>query len=133
MILLDTHVWIWWVLDDRQLKASQKKKLKNAESEGLGVSIFSCWEVGKLVELGRLKLPLGLREWLDRALGYPGVELMDLTVDIVVEATQLPGDFHRDPADQILVATARRLEIPLATADSRILEYPHVDALNFKR
>lgn len=79
MILLDTHVWVWWVQGNPQLKEAKKKILKDAEKEGLGVSVMSCWEVGKLVERGRLTLPVSLHEWIDKALEYPGVELLDLT------------------------------------------------------
>jgi PIN domain nuclease of toxin-antitoxin system len=63
---------------------------------------------------------------LRQALGYPGVRLVELTPRICVESTQLPGAFHRDPADQIIVATARVLDVPLVTVDGKILEYPYV-------
>jgi PIN domain nuclease of toxin-antitoxin system len=95
----------------------------------IGVSAISCWEVAKLVELQRLVLPRPVGEWLDLALTYPGVQLLALTPKIAVESTQLPGTFHRDPADQILVATARVFNCPLLTLDSKILAYPHVQAL----
>lgn len=131
MILLDTHIWIWWVLGSHRLKPSHEERLREAEGEGLGVSIMSCWEVAKLVELNRLELPLAVDDWLSAGLRYPGVELLDLSVEIVVEATRLPGDFHRDPVDQLLVATARCREIALATADGAILAYDHVKTLKF--
>lgn len=129
MILLDTHIWVWWVLGNDKLKPRHEDRLREAEKEGLGVSIMSCWEVAKLVELKRLELPLSLDDWLTAALRYPGVELLDLSVPVVVEATRLPGDFHRDPVDQLLVATARCHEIALATADAAILAYDHVETL----
>ena len=94
--------------------------------EGLGVSIISCWEVAKLVEYGRLKLPRDVAEWLGTALGYPGVRLLDLTPPIVVESTRLPPPFHKDPTDQMIVATARIHDYPIATADDKILNYAHV-------
>jgi PIN domain nuclease of toxin-antitoxin system len=75
--------------------------LKEHEEEGLGLSIISCWETAKLVELKRLELPTSIEEWLEQALQYPGIHLLDLTPRIAVEATQLPGAFHRDPADQL--------------------------------
>ena len=99
------------------------------QETGLGVSIISCWEVAKLVEVGRLRLSISTSDWLTQALVYPGIQLLELTVPIVVESTQLPGAFHRDPADQILVATARIHKIPLVTADGKILAYPHVQTL----
>ncbi len=96
---------------------------------GSGVSAISCWEVAKLVELDRLQLTLPVLQWLERALTHSGVRLLELTPRIAVESTELPGKFHRDPADQILVATARVLSIPLLTADRKILEYPYVETL----
>jgi len=64
--------------------------------------------------------------WLTQALNYPGVQLLELTPQIAVESTQLPGEFHKDPADQIIVATARIYNSPLVTLDGRILAYSHV-------
>jgi PIN domain nuclease of toxin-antitoxin system len=126
MIVLDTHIWVWWVHDDAHLSAQQKKLIQGNEEQGLGISIISCWEVAKLVEYKRLTLSCPVSEWFDEALAYPGVQLLNLTPQIAVESTQLPGEFHRDPADQIIVATARIYGSPLLTADDKILRYPHV-------
>ena len=126
MIVLDTHVWVWWVHDDGQLPEDYRAYVQTHEAEGLGVSIISCWEIAKLVEYNRLTLPHSVAEWLDQALLYPGIQLLDLTPRIVVESTQLPGTFHRDPADQIIVATARVYDSPLVTLDDKIRIYPHV-------
>ncbi len=126
MIVLDTHIWIWWVQGDLRLTHAQRRYIEEHEGSGLGVSAISCWEVAKLVQLGRLTLPLPIDEWMDRALSYPRVRLLTLTPAIAIELTRLPGEFHRDPADQIIVATARLLDCPLLTADDRILAYPHV-------
>ena len=100
--------------------------LDSAEQTGLGVSAISCWEVAKLVERGRLSLPCPVLDWIRQALAYPGVRLIELSPRISVESTQLPGTFHRDPADQIIVATARVLDAPLVTMDAKISAYPHV-------
>jgi len=126
VILLDTHIWVWWVHDDTRLPDSYRVYLRANELQGLGVSIISCWEIAKLVEYGRLVLPHPVAEWLDQALAYPGIHLLDLTPRIVVESTQLPGTFHRDPADQLIVATARVYNLPLVTLDDRIRAYSHV-------
>lgn len=126
MILLDTHIWIWWIHNDPQLLTSHRRTIQQAENIGLAVSIISCWEVAKLVENNRLQLPTSLEEWLDTALAYPGIHLIDLTLPIIIDSTRLPGDFHRDPADQIIVATARVLQYPLLTVDARIRAYTHV-------
>lgn len=129
MILLDTHIWIWWVQDDPRLSAPHRGHLLQHEPSGLGVSAISCWETAKLVELGRLVLPCPPLEWIHLALQYPGVRLIELSPEVCVASTELPGEFHRDPADQILVATARVHDLELVTADARILTYPHVRLL----
>ncbi|HLX62479.1 MAG TPA: type II toxin-antitoxin system VapC family toxin [Planctomycetota bacterium] len=126
MILLDTHIWVWYVLGGPRLTARLRKALQSHEATGLGVSVISCWEVCKLVECGKLTLPNQLKEWIDQALAYPGIQLIDLTPGICVESVTLPQPFHRDPADQLLVATSRILDMPLLTRDSKILKYPHV-------
>ena len=100
--------------------------LDSSEQTGIGVSAISCWEVAKLVERQRLSLPCSAFDWIRQALAYPGVRLLDLSPRISVESTQLPGTFHRDPADQIIVATARVFDAPLVTLDPKILAYPHV-------
>jgi len=91
-------------------------------SEGIGVSIISLWEIAKLHENGRIAFACPVDEWLDKALQYPGFALLDLNVPIVLESTRLPGSFHKDPADQLIVATARILDVPLMTLDSKITE-----------
>ena len=126
MIVLDTHIWVWWVHGDAAMPASIRTLLDSSEQTGLALSAISCWEVAKLVEHGRLTLPCPVVDWLQQALSYPGVRLIELSPRICVEATQLPGEFHRDPADQIIVATARVLDAPLVTVDGKILQYGHV-------
>ena len=126
MIVLDTHVWVWWVHDETQLPENYRASIQAHETDGLGVSVISCWEVAKLVEYKRLILPIPVAEWLDQALAYPGIQLLGLTPLIVVESTQLPGAFHRDPADPMIVSTARVYDCPLVTLDDKIRAYPHV-------
>jgi PIN domain nuclease of toxin-antitoxin system len=126
MILLDTHIWVWWVHGDERLTPTQLELIQSNEEGIIGVSSISQWEIAKLVELGRLELPISLEKWFAQALTYPGVELIELTPAIAIESTRLPGEFHRDPADQIIVATARIMKCKLVTSDERILNYPHV-------
>jgi PIN domain nuclease of toxin-antitoxin system len=123
---VDTHIWVWWMSQPDRLAAHQRQLLERGANQALGVSVISCWEVAKLVEYGRLKLdrPVGL--WIERALAEPGVFLLHLDPQIVVESTRLPQPFHRDPADQLLVATARVFDCPFLTEDSKIISYPHV-------
>lgn len=126
MIVLDTHIWVWWVHNDKQLTKSQIKIIEAAELDVIGVSAISCWEIAKLVEYKRLKLPCPMEEWFDQALSYPGIRLLELTPEIAIKSTQLSGKFHRDPADQIIVTTAMVSNCPLVTSDDKILKYPHV-------
>lgn len=129
MIILDTHIWIWWVHDHPDLTELQRRAIGEHEADGLGISAISCWEVAKLVEYKRLDLHRPTLEWLNHALSYPGVRLLDLSPQIAAESTALPGEFHKDPADQIIIATARVHDCPLLTVDRKILEYPHVKTL----
>lgn len=129
MIVLDTHIWVWWVHGYPQLTPQHQAWLEEHESDGIGVSAISCWEVAKLVEYKRLTLPCPIAQWMEQAQAYPGIKLLELTPRIAVESTQLPASFHRDPADQIIVATARIWNCPLLTADDKILNYAHVALL----
>jgi len=90
--------------------------------------MISCWEVAKLVENDKLAMSIAVDEWLMAAFAYPGVQLLNLTIPIIVESTKLTG-FHRDPADQLIVATAKIYGCPLLTADAKILAYPDVQTL----
>jgi PIN domain nuclease of toxin-antitoxin system len=129
MIILDTHIWVWWVHGNEQLTQKQSKAIQDNEDDVIGVSAISCWEVAKLVEVGRLGLSTPVEKWIEQAMGYPGIRLLDLSPEISVESTRLPGEFHRDPADRIIVATARIYNCPLLTADGRIIEYPYVKTI----
>jgi PIN domain nuclease of toxin-antitoxin system len=130
VIVLDTHVWVWWVHGDAQIKPSQASVIEEAESDIIGVSAISCWEVAKLVERGRLVLPRPLEAWFALALDYPGVALVELSPEIAIASTRLPGSFHRDPADQIIVATAQVNDCSLVTSDQKIISYEHVATIS---
>ncbi len=105
-------------------------KIREHETDGLGVSMISCWEVAKLIELKRLSFEIDVLDWINQALSYPGIQLIEFSPRIAVESTKLPGEFHRDPADQIIVATARVHDCPLLTMDKKILDYKHVKFIN---
>ena len=106
MILLDTHIWVWWLDGGTQLPPGYLAYLRTESPNGVGVTAISCWEIAKLVELGRLRLSMPVEEWLSLATQAP-IQMFPLTTEIAVESTRLPGTFHRDPADQLIVATAR--------------------------
>jgi PIN domain nuclease of toxin-antitoxin system len=130
MIVLDTHIFVYWVHANPALTDEQKQWIKDNEASGLLISAISLWEIAKLVEYKRLVLPCPINEWFDQALAYPGIQVLNLTPQIVIESTQLPDKFHSDPADQLIVATARICGCPLLTNDSKILNYPHVKLLS---
>jgi PIN domain nuclease of toxin-antitoxin system len=129
VILLDTHIWIWWVQDD-PMPDGMRMTIEFGAADGLAVSAISCWEVSMLVERGRLEIARDLDEWLDLALHPSGVSLIPISPEIAMASARLPGKFHRDPADQIIVATSRVCDLPLATCDEKIRAYPYVRLLH---
>ena len=129
MIILDTRVWVWWALGLPNLREAQRRAIAENENDRIGICTFSCWEVAKLVQGNKLRLPVELTEWFDTSLKYPGVALLYMTPEIAIESNRLPGDFHRDPADQIIVATARIHRCPLVSSDEKIRRYPHVSTV----
>jgi PIN domain nuclease of toxin-antitoxin system len=128
MIRLDTHIWAWWVDENPRLSPHHVDLIDQNRGD-VTVSVISSWQVAKLVQLGRFELIGPLHEWLDHAVTFREVRLLDLTPRIGADSTQLPGEFHRDPSDQIIVATARLFNCPLLTVDRKILAYPHVKAI----
>ncbi|MBI2336553.1 MAG: type II toxin-antitoxin system VapC family toxin [Deltaproteobacteria bacterium] len=127
MILLDTHVWLWWI--HNPIKLSQKALRAIEKEESLGVSVISCWEVAMLIEKGRLSLDRDVEEWVQKALSFPKIFALELTPEIAVLSTRLPGKLHQDPADRFLVATAKKHSCQLVTKDERLIEYPHVETI----
>ncbi len=123
MIVLDTHVWVWWANDSDRLDARYRSLIELHGDAGLGVSVISCWEVCKLVEKGRLRLSSDLAEWIAAATTLPGVVILPVTPQMAVESVKLPPPFHADPADQLIVATAHVLGAGLLTADRQLVDY----------
>jgi PIN domain nuclease of toxin-antitoxin system len=124
-ILIDTHVWLWLAQGNDRLwdTPGYRAILQAKDSGGIFVSIISVWEIGLLASKGRILVRQDYRRWIERALKEPDLRLQTMTPGIALESSALPGGFPSDPADRILVATARELNIPLATADARILAY----------
>ncbi|MBM4010165.1 MAG: type II toxin-antitoxin system VapC family toxin [Planctomycetes bacterium] len=119
--LLDTHVWVWWMLGDARLPARERAVLDDLPGgHRPRVCDISQWEVAMLVQLGRLKLDDSLEDWLRIAASPATVEVIPITSAIVSEMNRLPANFHQDPADRLIVATARARKLLLATHDVRI-------------
>jgi PIN domain nuclease of toxin-antitoxin system len=124
-ILLDTHCWVWSQFGhDHEFSALGLSTFKQAATDGmLRLSVISVWEVALLESKQRLHLHMDCMEWVRRALETPGLSLVPLTPEIAVESTRLPGNMHADPADRILVATARNLGARLMTRDQALIDY----------
>lgn len=123
-MLLDTHVWLWLMGGEGGMKPSTIRVIEETASHGLvRVSAISVWEVAMLEAKGRIRLSKDCMTWVNEALRAPCLALIPLTPEIAVESSRLPGAFHGDPADRILVATARRHGAILVSRDKRILAY----------
>jgi PIN domain nuclease of toxin-antitoxin system len=119
--LLDTHIWIWWMLGDPSLSHSEREVLDALPGGSRPViSDISLWEFATLVDLGRIRIDCPVEDWLSIAASPATVRVQPITPGIVTEMNRLPADFHRDPADRLIVATARFLKLPLATKDRKI-------------
>jgi PIN domain nuclease of toxin-antitoxin system len=124
-LLLDTHYWIWLQMGAREeFGSSLLKAIEKAAAGGsLLLSAISVWELGMLEAKGRLRLQTPCEQWVQEALATPGLTLVPLTPEIALASSRLPQPFHGDPADRIIVATARRMSARIVTRDSKILEY----------
>jgi PIN domain nuclease of toxin-antitoxin system len=122
-LLLDTHVLIWAMLNEPRLGRQAARAINAAaRQDRLAVSAITPWEVALLEKKGRITLQKSALEWIREALARPGVSLIPLEPEIAVASTRLPFDMHADPADRILVATARHFGAILVTADKALLD-----------
>lgn len=124
-LLIDTHCWIWFEAGIRErLTSHNVEAIQDAATRGiLLLSVFSVWELGMLESKGRIHLHKNCGQWVEEALAIPGLSLVPLTPAIALESTRLPGSFHGDPADRIIVATARAMNARLLTSDRNIRAY----------
>ncbi len=119
--LLDTHAWVWWICGDARLAARERDELDNLPPSSRPVlAEISLWEVAMLVERDRLELDMDLERWLAVASAPATVELARLTPAVAAEVARLPEKFHRDPADRLIVATARVMKLRVLTRDKKI-------------
>lgn len=127
MIVLDTHVLIWWVDGAGKLSRTAASMIRRSQAEnGIMISSITAWEIAMLVDRGRLTLTMDVSTWLSTVNHVPGIKFIPVDNPIAIGAVNLPGDFRKDPADRIIVATARRFGAPLVTRDRRIRAYPHL-------
>ena len=123
-LLLDTHVWVWFMLANAELAVSGRNAINRAAASGqLRIAAISVWEAALLASRGRVALGRPLAQWITEAVSAPGLSIEPLLPQVAVEACSLPEAFHRDPADRLIVATARVANATLMTRDQRILDY----------
>jgi PIN domain nuclease of toxin-antitoxin system len=120
-ILLDTHVWLWWLLGSEKLPKRERAELDRLASRGgLRLAAVSLWEAQMLHSKDRLTLNRPFALWLRDAAAADVIQLLPLDVEVVIALDGLPTSFHGDPADRLIVATARSHKLPLATHDGVI-------------
>lgn len=130
MIVLDTHAWVWWLSQAPELSSPARQAIDAEAAEGdIRVSSISAWEVAMLVAADRLELRMDVEDWLAEAESLPFLRFVPVDNRIAVQSTRLPGTFHADPADRMIVATARGLGAPLVTKDKKLRRYRHVTTI----
>ncbi len=128
-LLLDTHVWLWSQEQTARLGAKTRETLSDLNHERF-VSAISTFEIARFISRGFLRFHQPFPQWKKEALGELHAQAIDITHEVAWEAYNLPGVFHQDPADRILVATARLHDLRLVTADDLILRYAHVKTVS---
>jgi len=123
-LVLDTHILIWLINGDAALKSTSKNIIKEVCKRNLLlVPAISIWEIAMLKNKGRIKLTQPLQQWVKKVSSLPYLKIVPLDEAIALESCKLPGDFHGDPADRMIIATARILDTPLMTKDKKIIDY----------
>jgi len=130
LIVLDTHVLVWWVAGDSKLSKKAKAAIERERNGGaIIVSSISAWEIAMLVARKRLFLTMDAANWMATAGQIEAVRFVPVDVEIAMKSVALPGEFHNDPADRMIIATAMKLAAPLATKDEEIRAYTHVKTI----
>ena len=130
--LLDTHVWVWTQEQPERIGPRTKRLLVGRAHENW-VCPISTLEVSRLVAVGDIRLSMPLGEWIAQSMSELSAQTASLSHEVAMDAYALPGPVHRDPADRLLVATARRNGLTVVTADERILAYPHLRTQDARR
>ncbi|MBE9064025.1 type II toxin-antitoxin system VapC family toxin [cf. Phormidesmis sp. LEGE 11477] len=121
MIVLDTHIWLWWINEDNK-KLDLTRKTQIERSDSVAVSAISCLEVAWLERHGRIELPLSRADWFERALAGSDIILIPITPQIAGTAVDLP-EHHRDPQDRLIIATAIAHDAFLMSSDGKFPDY----------
>lgn len=127
MIVLDTHTLLWWLGGGTLGKqASAAIRKESGEDGEIVVSAISAWEIALLVRRGKIGLSMDVSDWVEKVGQIDAVRFMPVDNSIAIKSIDLPGEFHNDPADRVIVATARALSAPLVTNDRLIRQYEYV-------
>jgi PIN domain nuclease of toxin-antitoxin system len=132
VIVLDTHVLLWWVNGGAELSKAAKRAIdqeRKTKNGSLFISAISVWEIAMLVQHERLVLGTDIEAWLHTVARIKEVRFVPVDNTIAMKSVALPEPFHKDPADRIIAATSRELSSPLVTADERIRRYAHVKTI----
>lgn len=130
MIVLDTHVWVWFVSNPEHLSRAAKRAIEESIARrGLFISSISAWEVALLVAKGRLKFSMDVTDWIAGSEKLPFFQFVPVDNRVAVKSVNLPHPLHQDPADRIIIATAMILGTPVVSKDEKLLNYPHVASI----
>ena len=121
MILLDTHVWLWWLLDEGPLSREERETLnESAADRKIAISAASVWEAERLYRKGVIDLQPDFNQWIEMATNDEVCHVIPIDAEVIMAQEKLPSDFPDDPADRLIVATALKNEYPLATKDETL-------------
>lgn len=130
MILLDTHVWVWWLSASAKIPRKAQRAISEAVMDrSVYVSSISSWEIALLAARDRLKFTMDAQDWIARSEALPFIRFVPVDNSIAIRSVRLPTPFHKDPADRIIVATALMMGAPLVTSDSKLLKYEHIETI----
>ena len=127
MIVLDTHVWVWWLSSPERIPKRVRELLTtSAKDLSIYISSISAWEILLLAAKGRIEFSIDAQDWVTKAEALPFFHFVPVDNAIAMRSVRLSEPFHKDPADRIIVATCLMLGASLVTADARIRKYRHV-------
>jgi PIN domain nuclease of toxin-antitoxin system len=130
LIVLDTHVLLWWVEGQANLSSRGRRAIEAERNSGeIVISSITAWEIALLVSRRRLGLTADVDTWLAKVGRIDRLRFAPVDNQIAVAAVNLPGELHRDPADRIIAATARHFNAPLVTGDKQLRAYQHLKTI----